>query len=306
MAEETRAEALRLLEEYKATLAKVRGESEEILERSRTTAEHAKAEIMAEAKAQSDRVLDEGARADRARHARRAARHQGPDRGAHGAGHREGRGQQPDGGRPAAPHRRGARRAQRREARRGGLRRERRTGRSGLRPGAVRRRQGGRRRRAGAPRAGRVRRRPSRRRASLRDVLADPQIDTAAKAPRARRAHARRPAAAWPTRCSSCSSAAASPPCRSCSTAYDALAIVEEGVVEVEVVSAVELAARDREEDRRPCRGGHRAPGRADPARRPLHPRRPRPAHRRRHRRRQRASTDPPAAPPAGYRRSER
>ncbi len=57
-AEQTRVEAQRLLEEYKATLAKVRGESEEILERSRTTAEHAKTEIMAEAKAQSDRILE--------------------------------------------------------------------------------------------------------------------------------------------------------------------------------------------------------------------------------------------------------
>ena len=56
-AEETRAEAHRLLEEYKATLAKVRGEAEEILERSRTTGEHAKAEILAAAKAQSERVL---------------------------------------------------------------------------------------------------------------------------------------------------------------------------------------------------------------------------------------------------------
>ena len=56
-AEETRAEAQRLLEEYKATLAKVRGEAEEILERSRTTGDHAKAEIMAAAKAQSERVL---------------------------------------------------------------------------------------------------------------------------------------------------------------------------------------------------------------------------------------------------------
>jgi len=56
-AEETRAEALRLLKEYKATLAKVRGESEEILERSLKTAEHAKAEIMADAKTQSERVL---------------------------------------------------------------------------------------------------------------------------------------------------------------------------------------------------------------------------------------------------------
>lgn len=57
VAEETRAEAARLLEEYKATLAKVRGEAEEILERSRVTGEHAKAEIMAEARAQADRVL---------------------------------------------------------------------------------------------------------------------------------------------------------------------------------------------------------------------------------------------------------
>jgi F-type H+-transporting ATPase subunit b len=57
MAEETRAEAHRLLEEYRATLAKVRAEAEEILERSRTTGEHAKAEIMAAAKVQSERVL---------------------------------------------------------------------------------------------------------------------------------------------------------------------------------------------------------------------------------------------------------
>jgi F-type H+-transporting ATPase subunit b len=57
VAEETRLEAHRLLEEYKATLAKVRTEAEEILERSRTTGEHAKAEIMAEARTQSERVL---------------------------------------------------------------------------------------------------------------------------------------------------------------------------------------------------------------------------------------------------------
>ena len=89
-------------------------------------------------------------------------------------------------------------------------------------------------------------------------------------------------------------------------SAYDALAIVEEGVVEVEVVSAAELspetekkiAARIKEATGRRVETG--------PARRPLHPRRPRPAHRRRHRRRQRQSTDPPAAPQAGYRRSER
>jgi F-type H+-transporting ATPase subunit b len=57
-AEQTRAEAQRLLEEYKATLAKVRGESEEILERARSTADHAKAEMMVEAKVQSERVLE--------------------------------------------------------------------------------------------------------------------------------------------------------------------------------------------------------------------------------------------------------
>jgi F-type H+-transporting ATPase subunit b len=56
-AEQSRAEARRLLEEYEATLAKVRQESEEILERSRTTGEHAKAELMAEARAQSERLL---------------------------------------------------------------------------------------------------------------------------------------------------------------------------------------------------------------------------------------------------------
>jgi F-type H+-transporting ATPase subunit b len=56
-AEQARDEAHRLLEEYKETLAKVRLEAEEILERSRTTGEHAKAELMTEARAQSDRVL---------------------------------------------------------------------------------------------------------------------------------------------------------------------------------------------------------------------------------------------------------
>jgi len=56
-AEQTRAEARRLLEEYEGTLAKVRLESEEILERSRTTGEHAKAELMAEARIQSERLL---------------------------------------------------------------------------------------------------------------------------------------------------------------------------------------------------------------------------------------------------------
>jgi F-type H+-transporting ATPase subunit b len=56
-AEQARSEARRLLDEYEATLAKVRQESEEILERSRTTGEHAKAELMAEARTQSERLL---------------------------------------------------------------------------------------------------------------------------------------------------------------------------------------------------------------------------------------------------------
>ena len=56
-AEETRAEAARLLEEYKETLTKVRGEAEEILERSRQAGESVKSEIMAEAKEQAERTL---------------------------------------------------------------------------------------------------------------------------------------------------------------------------------------------------------------------------------------------------------
>lgn len=56
-AEQTRHEAQRLLAEYKATLSEVRGEAEQILERSRATGEHAKAEILEEARVQADRVL---------------------------------------------------------------------------------------------------------------------------------------------------------------------------------------------------------------------------------------------------------
>ncbi len=56
-AEQTRAEAQRLLEEYKETLARVRAEAEEILARSRATGEAAKAEMLAEARAQSERLL---------------------------------------------------------------------------------------------------------------------------------------------------------------------------------------------------------------------------------------------------------
>jgi F-type H+-transporting ATPase subunit b len=56
-AEETRAEAQRLLDEYKQTLSKVRGEAEEILERSRSAGEATKAELLAESRAQAERVV---------------------------------------------------------------------------------------------------------------------------------------------------------------------------------------------------------------------------------------------------------
>lgn len=56
-AEQTRAEAQRLLDEYKQTLAEVRGEAEEILTRSRNAGESAKAEILAESRAQAERMV---------------------------------------------------------------------------------------------------------------------------------------------------------------------------------------------------------------------------------------------------------
>lgn len=56
-AEETRAEAARLLAEYKQTLVQVRAEAEEILERSRASGESVKAEITAVAKQQAERTL---------------------------------------------------------------------------------------------------------------------------------------------------------------------------------------------------------------------------------------------------------
>lgn len=56
-AEQTRAEALALLDEYKQTLARVRGEAEEILENSRSAGEATKAELIAEARGQAERVL---------------------------------------------------------------------------------------------------------------------------------------------------------------------------------------------------------------------------------------------------------
>ncbi|MCL2429715.1 MAG: F0F1 ATP synthase subunit B [Alphaproteobacteria bacterium] len=56
-AAEAQAEAVRLREEYVATLAKARGESEEILAQSRNAAEDMKDEIVAAAKEQSERIV---------------------------------------------------------------------------------------------------------------------------------------------------------------------------------------------------------------------------------------------------------
>ena len=57
-AEETREEAARLLDEYKETLASVRSEAEEILDRSRKVGESTKAEIVDEARKQAERTLE--------------------------------------------------------------------------------------------------------------------------------------------------------------------------------------------------------------------------------------------------------
>ena len=58
-AEETRAEAQRLLADYKESLARVRGEAEDILERARKAGEANKSEILAAAKEQSDRRVEQ-------------------------------------------------------------------------------------------------------------------------------------------------------------------------------------------------------------------------------------------------------
>jgi F-type H+-transporting ATPase subunit b len=56
-AEEARIEAHQLLDEYKQTLASVRSEADEILERSRHAGETAREEIVAEARAQAERAV---------------------------------------------------------------------------------------------------------------------------------------------------------------------------------------------------------------------------------------------------------
>jgi F-type H+-transporting ATPase subunit b len=57
-AEETRAEAHRLLEEYKVTLAQVRSEASGIVERARLAGDTAKAELVDEARRQSERIIE--------------------------------------------------------------------------------------------------------------------------------------------------------------------------------------------------------------------------------------------------------
>ena len=57
-AEDTRAEAARLLAEYRETLASVRAEAEEILERSRKAGDATKAEILDEARRQAQRTVE--------------------------------------------------------------------------------------------------------------------------------------------------------------------------------------------------------------------------------------------------------
>lgn len=57
-ADATRDEAARLLAEYKETLASVRAEAEEILERSRKSGEATKNEIVDEARKQADRTIE--------------------------------------------------------------------------------------------------------------------------------------------------------------------------------------------------------------------------------------------------------
>ena len=58
-AEQTRAEAARLLAEYRETLASVRAESEEILERSRKAGQSSKDDIVEEARRQAQRTVDQ-------------------------------------------------------------------------------------------------------------------------------------------------------------------------------------------------------------------------------------------------------
>jgi len=57
-AEESRDEAYRLLNEYKQTLASVRTEADQIMDRARHAGDQAKAEIVDEARKQADRAIE--------------------------------------------------------------------------------------------------------------------------------------------------------------------------------------------------------------------------------------------------------
>jgi len=56
-AEQTRAEAAKLLAEYKETLARVRHEANEILQRSQQAGEEARAQLVGEARQEADRLV---------------------------------------------------------------------------------------------------------------------------------------------------------------------------------------------------------------------------------------------------------
>ena len=61
-AEETHAEAQRLLDEYRQTLTQVRAEAQEILERSRAAGDKAREELTGEARQQAERIVAEANR----------------------------------------------------------------------------------------------------------------------------------------------------------------------------------------------------------------------------------------------------
>ncbi len=61
-AEQTHAEAQRLLDEYRQTLTQVRAEAQEILERSRAAGDKAREELTGEARQQAERIVAEAHR----------------------------------------------------------------------------------------------------------------------------------------------------------------------------------------------------------------------------------------------------
>ena len=261
-AEQTRAEAQRLLEEYKETLAKVRAEAEEILERSRKDGRaRARPRSSTRRARQAQRMLDQGARADRARHARGAARPQGQIAELTALATERSPTRQLDDGRPGRLIDEALAELPTSTSSAGDQGGERRAGRTGLRAGPVRRRAS--------------RRTRSRRRAASWATSSRALAASAAAARRAGRPadRARPPRRAW----SSSSRATAQPLVANmlqllldsaaasrvvdgaAARQYEALAATEAAVVNVEVTSAVELDRRDQQEDRR---AGRTATGR--------------------------------------------